>query len=253
MMHGPLLPKGTPPEEEPTEELEVLDRTELPVDGHHAAAPSTVTAGNLFRHPDTHPVILDLTLLKKYGPEWLGWEPETVEALVPDDFHTSISDVNLSKIQACKALHLVDDFWTRWEVFGWCTMALNGIFPDFKVLQVPSVAQCMIAVDIARQIRDDVEWSTEVKAYLSSVHLHDGLLVPQPPLEFVHVDASAYPVDVEEVRKKWPDMSVGLHAPKGESVEAEQLRRMQQVHQALEESRVSFRSQLPLVSHVPHR
>jgi hypothetical protein len=253
MLHGPLIPKGTPPEEDPTEELEVLDKVEHSVGGQAPAKPTLVTSSNLFRHHDAHPVILDLLLLKKYGPDWLGWEPETLEIFLPEDFHCEVSALNLSKIQACKSLHLVDDYWHRWEVFLWVTMALNGVFPDFKIMQVPTVAQCMVSVSIANQIRADVEWSSEIKAYLSAVHIHDGIFVPQSPLDFVHVDGADYPVDTAEVRKNWPFVVTSGKSPSAETATAEQLRRMLHVYQLLQEDRASFRSQLPLVNHVPHR
>jgi len=252
MMHGPLLPKGTPPEEEPTEELEMLDKVEHPVDGSPSHQPATVTVANLFRHPDAHPVVLDLLLLKHYGPDWLVWEPETLELMLQSDFN-NVSAVNLTKAQACKSLHLVDDFWRRWEVFNWITMGLNGVFPDAQILQVPTVAQVMIAVDAARQIRDDVQWSEEVRVFIESVHLHDGIVVAQPPLEFVRVPAEGYPVDADFIRRTWPDYILSNKTPSGGAVELEQLRRMKMAHQALEESRSFLRSQLPLVSHVPPR
>ena len=42
-------------------------------------APKLPTTINLFQHPDAHPFVLDLALLRKYGPEWMQWEPDTLE------------------------------------------------------------------------------------------------------------------------------------------------------------------------------
>jgi hypothetical protein len=203
-----------------------------------------VGPSNVMSHQEAHPVVLDIMMTKKYGPEWLGWEGETIEHRVPQDFRSSISLLNLSKLQAMRTLHLVDAFWQRWEVFCWCCMPLNDIFPDFEVMQVPTVAQCMVAVDIANRTRDDMQWSSEVREYLSVVHRHDELLVPQAPLDFVRVDTEGFPIDVPDILKRWQDVRVSGRVPADETVEDEQLRRMLMAYQALEASRSILRLQL---------
>jgi hypothetical protein len=214
--------------------------------------PSPVTARNIFQHPETHPVMLDLLLLRKYGPEWMTWEPETVEWRIPQDFGgQNISDINMHKVQAVKTLHFNDRFWEAWEVFTWCCMALNGIPPDFEVMQVPTVAQCMIAVDIANRIRQDVEFDEEINDFVEQVQMHDGIFCPIEPLQWVTMDdVEDYPVDCAEVMKRWPDVRKSGRAPTGDTVTDEQLRRMLDVRESLEESRAELRAQLPLTTHV---
>jgi hypothetical protein len=212
------------------------------------AVPPKVTAKNVFRHPISHPLVLDLLLIDKYGEEWLGWESETIERRVPQDFSVDrISDLNMSKINAVKTLHLVDTFWQRWEVFTWCTMPLNAIFPDFQYMQVPTVLQSMLSVDIANRIRSEMEWSSEIKEYLAVVHRHDGILVPQPPLAFVEVDTSGLPLDIADVIARWPAVRVAKSAPRADTPEDEQLRRMLSLFLLLEEKRVQLRQQLEVL------
>jgi hypothetical protein len=207
-----------------------------------------VTRKNVFRHPDAHPLVLDLLLIQRYGDAWLGWEYETLEKLIPTDFDVDrVSDLNMSKIQAMKTLHLVDTFWERWEVFAWCTMPLTSIFPDFSIMQVPSVLQCMLAVDIAKRVREDVEWSEELKVYLATVHLHDGIILAQAPLDFVHVDAADYAVDVKSVSDRWASVRASKEAPKGATPEDEQLRRMLTLYVTLSEHRKQLHKQLEVV------
>jgi hypothetical protein len=213
--------------------------------------PGGVTVSNIWRHPDAHPITLDLMLIKKYGPEWLLLEPETLQEIVPQDFKTqSLSDLNLSKLQACKTLHATETFWERWEVFVWCTMPLNGEYPDFEMMQVPTIAQALVAVDCANRIQDDVKWSVEVEKYLEQLHLHEGILLPIPPLDFVKVDTSSIDVDMEDVRRRWPAIRGGARPPAGDTLEDEQLRRLLQVHEFLEASRDRLRVQLAMVAHV---
>lgn len=221
---------------------------EKPVEG--SSLPSgRVTADNLFRHPDAHPIVLDLVMIRKYGPEWLDWEPESLEHIIPHDFGVQpASAVNLGKLNACKALHLVDSFWERWEVFAWCTMGLNGVFPDIQIMQVPTYAQALVAADIANRIREDVAWSEEMKLYLQAVMKFDGVLMPIPPLEFV--TPAATESEVVAIDKQWDAVRASDHAPGGGTVVDEQLRRMLGANQFLEESRTRLRQQMELVPHV---
>jgi hypothetical protein len=210
-----------------------------------AAAPAeNVTPKNLWRHPDAHPIALDLLLLRKYGPDWLGWEPETLQLLIPEDFNTpSLSDLNLSKLQACKALHLVDTFWQQWEIFIACLMPFNSEFPDFNVMQVPTVAQCLVACDIAARIRDDVQWSDEMKAYMGVVYQHDGIFLPLPPADFMDLEAPEE-IDQKKLAVRWNEVRSAGKAPTGDTPMDEQLRRLLIVNGFLEESRARLTHQL---------
>ncbi len=209
-----------------------------------AAPPDSVTPKNLWRHPDAHPIVLDLLLVRKYGHEWLDWEPETLQLVVPQDFNTpTFSELNLSKIQACKALHLVDTFWQQWEVFIACAMPFNNEFPDFRIMQVPTVAQCLVAVDIANRIRDDAAWSNEMKEYLATVYHHDGIFLPLPPVDFV-VLAAPEEIDTKALAVRWNEVRSTGKAPTGETPMDEQLRRLLTAHGFLEESRTRLQHQL---------
>lgn len=209
--------------------------------------PSPITFINLFQHPDSHPYVLDLALLKKYGPEWMEWERETLLRRVPLDFHTAgISDLTFAKLNAMKTLHYVDTFWSSWEVFIPVTMALNSLFPDFRMMQVPTVSQCAVSVDIADRVRE-VPWSDEMKAYFQTVFKFDGIFCAIQPLDFVEVDGEDYPVDCEEVSKLWPTVRRSGKPPTGDTGTAEQLRRLLIVQESLQEHRARIQDQLPLL------
>lgn len=237
-----------PADDDPTEHLETVEHPEVQKEPTPRPALGTVTVLNFFRHPQAHPLVLDLCLLKKYGPDFLTWEPETLEIRVPQDFRTTeVSDLNMAKIQACRTIHLVDTFWDRWEVFCWVTAALNGHFPDFDALQVPTVSQAAIAVNTAQQMRDDVPWSSEVKTFLAQVFRFEGIFFPIPPLDFVPVETDGFVVDPKELGFAW----LGRKKPTDEeTVLNEQLRRLYAVQAHLDDNRALLRAQLPLVQHV---
>lgn len=238
------------------EQTRPADPTEIvedvgPKDEHArpvAPPPARVTLANIFRHPDAHPVILDVLMLRKYGPDWLGWEPETIEHAIIQDFSTgNISDLNLGKINACKTLHLVDSFWQRWEVFNWCTMAFNGIFPDFSVMQVPTVGQMLVSVDVANRIREDSAWTDEVLGFMRSVYKHDGMFVPVPPADMLEIDHEH--AESALIEDRWPAVRASRKEPQGETIVNEQLRRMLHVNEYLEESRARLHQQMELIRH----
>lgn len=208
------------------------------------AETSAVTSSNLWRHPDAHPIALDMLMLQRYGPEWLKWEPETLQALVPEDFKTeALSELSLSKLQACKVLHLVDSFWHRWEVFIACAMPFNNELPDFKTMQVPTVAQCLVAVDVANRIREENAWSDEIKGYIASVYRNDEMYLPLPPADFIEL-APPEGVDSKALAERWPDVRASGKPPIGDTLADEQLRRCLIANGFLEESRARLRYQL---------
>ena len=205
---------------------------------------------NLFQHPDAHPIVLDVALLMKYGPEWMIWEPEILEMRVPQDFRTSsISDLNMEKVQAVKTMHFVDTFWQSWEVFLWCLMPLNDTFPDFARMQVPTVAQCLVAIDTANRIRADVPWSLEIKTFLETVWKFGNLFCKVPPVDFIDIEVPEV-VDCDEIRRRWPEVRALGGRPEGGTIVGEQLRRMQLAYDYLEHNRARLRRQMSAVMDV---
>ncbi len=229
--------------------LELLSTEPHPLGPADPQPTGGVTLSNFFRHPEAHPIVLDLWLSNKFGPEWLDWEPETIEAQVEAMCKCDLSSLNLSKIHALKSLHLVDSFWERWEVFVWCAMPFNDLYPDFEIMQVPTVPQCMIAVDIADQVRDDVEWSEEVKRFLEVVHRHDGIMVPQAPLDFVTVDTEGFPLEPGVIQSRWPEVRKSGRAPGCDTSNDCQLTRMLESYQFMQEYRDRLQRQLRTVLH----
>lgn len=173
---GPHL-ETSGPSEDPNdipEDLEGPDQVLAPI-----------TRKNLFVHHDTHPVIFDLALLAAYQTDWFEWEPVTLWKEIMEDFRVpSISDHAKAKIQAIKTLHINEWFFTKWEVFCWITQALNNNLPDFQVIQKPSLAQLLNAVDIATMVRKDVEFSLETQDWVAAAVVEEGVFYAPKPIEF---------------------------------------------------------------------
>lgn len=211
---------------------------------------NSVTLKNAFKNSDSHPLFLDLLLIRKYGIDYLGWSYETLDTVIPKDFGMTVSSYNMQKIAACQSLHLVDTFWSRWETFGWITSGLHGVPPDPNNTQLFTVAQYMVAVDTATKIQSQNEFSDEVKAYVRSVYMMDHIAVPVEPLDFVTLDVSDYPVNVQKITERWPVVRSSKQAPHGNTIEDEQLRKMLAAHIFLEDSRSRLNAQMSLLKDV---
>lgn len=147
--------------------------------------PAPISGKNLFVHHDTHAVVYDVLLLKKYELDWFKWEYETLWHTIMQDFRVpSISDHAKSKIQAIRTLHINEWFWTKWEVFCWVCQALNNNIPDFQILQKPSVPQLFTAVDMASMVRDDEQFSAELQMFIAACMVDEGVVYAPEPVRF---------------------------------------------------------------------
>jgi len=243
--------------DEPTEEEETMGHKETFTEGGDLTWKSKVTLSNMFQHPDAHPCALDLRLLQAYGTEYLSWEPETLRIRIPLDFKTQpVSDLTMHKIEAVRTVRLSNAYWRRWEAFVLCTAAFNNNYPDFEVMQVPSVDQCLISCATARHLRSDDEtpaWSAEVKAFLATVFEFHGILCPLPPCDFFEIDTRDLVVDCADVTKAWEETKKTRQIPKVSPVVEEQLNRYVAVMVLLELNLLELRQQRRLIEHTTHK
>lgn len=144
---------------------------------------------NLFTHHDSHPIVLDLALIKAFEMEWLLWEPETIWSSIHSMFQSNVSEHNRAKIQAVQTLHVTPAPWNLWQVFEKVIQALNNNIPRFDVMQAPSLEQLYAGVDIMDTLRRE-QFSQEVKSYMAAAILHDEVVFAPQPLDFVQVEIS---------------------------------------------------------------
>jgi len=136
-----------------------------------------------FRRQDAHPLVLDMILLDRFGPEWLTWEPETVWSEIEAEFGVSPGVHARNKINALKTMHVVDTPWSEWEVFSVVCQALVDNIPDFKMLQKPSVSDVIRAVTIMKKVKSQ-DFSEEVGRYIAACFLDDSVIFLPEPVEF---------------------------------------------------------------------
>jgi hypothetical protein len=170
------------PDQDPNDD----PRSDEPIDPAGVPAGlAPINSRNLFVHHDAHPVVFDLALLARYETDWFEWESATLWKEIKEDFRVpSISDHACAKIQAIKTLHINEWFWTRWEVFCWITQALNNNIPDFQVIQKPSMAQLMNAVEIANMVRSGEEFVQQVQSWVAAAIVDEGVFHAPNPVAF---------------------------------------------------------------------
>lgn len=155
----------------------------LDTSGALLSTPKPITPRNLFSHPDTHPVVLDMALLKVFQLDWFPWLSDTLFHEIEREFKTPIAEVNRLKLMAAKTLHIVNSYWDQWEVFEKVTIGLNGIMPQLDTMQPPDLPSLYAGVDIANSIRSEL-FGDEVKRYCAAVIINEGTTYAPPPLDF---------------------------------------------------------------------
>jgi hypothetical protein len=180
-----LLPEhGIPDSGDDTNFVETTkEETETNVLGGIRVKP--FSSKNMFVHHDTHPIVLDIKLMDKYGLRWFEWEPETLWREIMDDFRTpSISDHVKSKVQAIRTIHITDWVFTKWETFSVVTQALNNNIPDFEIMRKPTISQLFAAVDMMMLVRNDVPFSQEVQQWCAASVIDMGVVCAPQPIAF---------------------------------------------------------------------
>lgn len=129
-----------------------------------------------FTHRDTHPLVLNLLMISEFGPDYLGWEPETCWLEVRNTWGGSISELNRNKIQAVRTCHTSDLPYKRWNVFDNVCAGLVGSSPRFDMIQKPSPHRAALALEVLSQIKEDVEFSPEVIKYCGASMLDYGMV-----------------------------------------------------------------------------
>ena len=152
-------------------------------------ASTPVTIRNLFTHHDAHPVVLQFALLRAFGADWIGWEPETIWASIQKSFQTQISELARAKVQAVKTCLSSPGPWESWQVFEKVIQALNNNIPRWDLMQAPTIEQLYAGVDVLEEIHRR-PFSDEVKLYMAAAVLHEDVIFVPPPLDFIQVEVS---------------------------------------------------------------
>lgn len=125
--------------------------------------------------------MLDVLVLRKFGPKALLWDSEVLHSELEQTFGP-VGMVTWERIQAARLMHAKNSFWLDWEVFEKCTAVTVGRIALFDASQPPEAEEIAVAVMTAERIDRTHEYSDEVKRYMTAACLNDGLWHLEPPL-----------------------------------------------------------------------
>jgi len=170
------------------------------------------TPDSFLNEGPAHPVALDMLLLRAYGPECYGWEPETLFLELERGMRASPPQYNRDAIQTVRLIHCSDTFASDWYLFEKVVMGLNNVPVDFLVGQKPTVGQIMAAVD-ALQIIRPVPLADDVRIYVAAVVREDAIYPVPDVLAFCReyvpkTEPNDNAVDDEEYRRARHTMMV---------------------------------------------
>jgi hypothetical protein len=135
-----------------------------------------------FTNQDSHPLLLDLIMIKEFGSQYLEWEPETCWQEVKLTLGTTVSEVNKNKIQAVRSCHVTESPYEEWHIFEKIALGLNSLIPKFDVIQKINPHICAVTFESMGHIKSS-ELSEEVLKYVASVLLEDGVIFGPGPLK----------------------------------------------------------------------
>lgn len=164
-----------------------MERTRKRLNFNFTAPPSDTdfvyvgpkNASSAFQHRLSHPLLLELLLLKEFGPEYLEWEPETLWTELAHTYGQAPSASVKSKVQSVRACQVSDAPYLEWEAFEKVCRGYGGSRVRFDFHQPPKPENAAAFVHGLGLIRENVKVSDEVFRYLAAV-LNDAGMVYAP-------------------------------------------------------------------------
>ena len=129
-----------------------------------------------FTNKNSHPLVLNLILLKEFGKEYLGWEPETCWFEIKRTWGPTVSESSRNKIQAIRTCHVSDQPYERWEIFEKVALGLLGMSPRFALIQKTTPHRASVALEIFGHVRPEKDITPEVYKYVAACMLDYGMV-----------------------------------------------------------------------------
>lgn len=147
---------------------------------------SAINARSFLSSWKSHPLALDLYLLRALGPEYFTWDPAAIwQELLRV---SGAPNINVSVKQKIMAVCLVKSStraYDTWPAFEKVIAAFNDQTVDFETMQKPSLGQLIVGVGIMRGLRE-APFSEEVQRYMAAALLSDDLVFAPPPIDFIN-------------------------------------------------------------------
>jgi hypothetical protein len=143
-----------------------------------------MNASNFLTAPDTHPLALHVLCLRRFGTEYLAWEPITIWEELTRNYGKAPSGLNKAKINACRTVHATTAPYEDWFIFEKVVLAFGYVMPQFNLLQKPSAAVTAHGVGVMQQLRAR-HYSADIEKFISGLLLAEGFTNPPRQLKFL--------------------------------------------------------------------
>jgi len=137
---------------------------------------------NIYQNPDIDFVSLFKDLYSRWKEDFFFTEPETITQLLAREGITVHPKVQ-EKIEALKALIRNNLCYEKWHLFEKMVLVINGLTPNFFVMQVPKMREIYKAVKTMLAIKDE-KFSDEVAKYIACVAREQGYVYLPEELSF---------------------------------------------------------------------
>jgi len=133
---------------------------------------------------DTYATVLLLLVLDRYGPDVLGWSPETIRLELEDDFQLQLPTLSLGKIMAGISLVTTNLFFKDLAKFIEICNVLSG--DDFQPDEFDPADSDEILWGVVESMliwppdddSEETEFSPEIRAYIGKVTTSEGIVNP---------------------------------------------------------------------------
>lgn len=105
-------------------------------------------------------------------------EPDTIRQLQPE-----ASESEIQKILAMAVLYKTQHFWENMYSFEDIVQGLNGISPNFELLQGVTPEYIWYALDIAQRLFPEHEFAKEIQEYCRFMFNAEGVFIYHPYLK----------------------------------------------------------------------
>lgn len=154
----------------------------------------------LFLNDDANAILLNIGLLRMFGPECYAWEPETIRSEVERELNINLSTFITDKIQAIATLLITDQFYDNWEIFEAIGKAFNHsrvYFDTMTPLNMEEATWTLLEGPLIDATPKKL--SIDVKSYLDTIFRSGGLI--EPP-DIISEHMYEYHVYVDSYDKK---------------------------------------------------
>ena len=130
----------------------------------------------------TFATVLLVILLDNYGTDALGWDTDTIDREIHDDFNVIMPKLNRDKLQAAIGLVTTDLFYADWVAFNQVSETLNNDPVDFEILDPVTPEMMAWAITEAAFLEDPQDkpvFDEEVRAYMGAILYDNGVRQPR--------------------------------------------------------------------------